>query len=230
MEIKINWSIGGFDQLSWLWSDFCFSHQLSHFSYLQYSSMNFVLTNGRVVIDISQEEWYALYEFWLKKVSTQYFWENDQSQTHQNKEMIEQKWFNFLHSWLYCPYFIIIWYSRKIKISIFWYVHESWILSMSTFYYFYFQLCGFEIRSYKNWGFIKTLLITKNPSKVNGFYNGQFDSVKRKRIIYKPHKNNKKINFFEVVLETLHESSHLHCKNSKNFETSNKEYIMLKTN
>ena len=67
METKIDWIIGGFDQLSWLWSDFCFSPQLGHFSYLQYKSINFDLTNSRVIIDISQEHWSALYKFWLKK-------------------------------------------------------------------------------------------------------------------------------------------------------------------
>ena len=136
METKINWIFGGFDQLSWLWSDFYFSPQLSHFSYLQYSSINFVLTNGRIVIDISQQQWYALYKFWLKLFSIQNFWKKDLSETHSNKEVAEQKWFNFLHSWLYCPYFPNTWVGGKIKIVIFWYIYESWILSMSTFYNF----------------------------------------------------------------------------------------------
>ena len=106
MKTKINCKNRMISQLSWLWTDFYFSRQLGHFSYLQYSSMNFVLTNGRVVIDIRQQQWYALYKFWLKKVSIQNFWENDQSQTHQNQEMVEQKWFNFLQWWLYYPQFI----------------------------------------------------------------------------------------------------------------------------
>ena len=106
MKTKINWIFGMNSQLSWLWTDFHFSPQLGHFSYLQYSSMNFILTNSRVINNIRQEQWSEFNRFKLQKFYTQNFWENDLSQTHQNKEVVEQKWFNFLHSWLYCPQFL----------------------------------------------------------------------------------------------------------------------------
>ena len=136
MKTKINWIFGGFDQLSWLWSDFYFSPQLGHFSYLQYSSMNFDLTNTIICYNTRQEESSDYYKFCLKIFSIQNFWENELSQTHSNKEVVEQKWFNFPHSWLYCPEFLNTWNGGKIKISIFWYVYLCKILSMSAFYNF----------------------------------------------------------------------------------------------